>query len=32
MQAVDQWYSEAVSATATDLTITNAAKAVIGHL
>ena len=32
MQAVDQWYSEAVSATATDVTITNAAKAVIGHL
>jgi hypothetical protein len=32
MQAVDQWYSEAVSATATDLSITNAAKAVIGHL
>jgi len=32
MQAVDQWYSEAVSATATDITITNAAKAVIGHL
>jgi hypothetical protein len=32
MQAVDQWYSEAVSATATEVTITNAAKAVIGHL
>lgn len=32
MQAVDQWYSEAVSATATDVSITNAAKAVIGHL
>jgi hypothetical protein len=32
MQAVDQWYSEAVSATATDISITNAAKAVIGHL
>jgi hypothetical protein len=32
MQAVDQWYSEAVSATATDVSITNAAKAVISHL
>lgn len=32
MQAVDQWYSEAVSATASDVSITNAAKAVIGHL
>ena len=32
MQAVDQWYSEAVSPTATDVSITNAAKAVIGHL
>ena len=32
MQAVDQWYSEAISATATDVTITNAAKAVITHL
>lgn len=32
MQAVDQWYSEAVSATATDVSITNAAKVVIGHL
>jgi hypothetical protein len=32
MQAVDQWYSEAVSATATDISITNAAKAVISHL
>lgn len=32
MQAVDQWYSEAISATATDVSITNAAKAVITHL
>jgi hypothetical protein len=32
MQAVDQWYSEAISATATDVTITNAAKAVISQL
>ncbi len=32
MQAVDQWYSEAISATATDVSITNAAKAVIAHL
>jgi hypothetical protein len=32
MQAVDQWYSEAISTTATDVTITNAAKAVIAHL
>jgi hypothetical protein len=32
MQAVDQWYKEAISATATDVSITNAAKAVITHL
>lgn len=32
MQAVDQWYSEAINANATDVTITNAAKAVITHL
>src|SRR5579883_271916 len=32
MQAVDQWYSEAISATATDVSITNAAKVVIAHL
>ncbi|HXZ02958.1 MAG TPA: hypothetical protein VEI03_23420 [Stellaceae bacterium] len=32
MQAVDQWYSEATSATATDVSITTAAKAVITHL
>jgi hypothetical protein len=32
MQAVDQWYNEAISVTATDVTITNAAKAVIAHL
>ena len=32
MQAVDQWYKEAISATATDVSITNAAKAVIAHL
>jgi hypothetical protein len=32
MQAVDQWYSEAISTTATDVSITNAAKAVIAHL
>jgi hypothetical protein len=32
MQAVDQWYNEAISATATDVTITNAAKTVITHL
>jgi hypothetical protein len=32
MQAVDQWYAEAISATATDVSITNAAKAVIAHL
>jgi hypothetical protein len=32
MQAVDQWYKEASSASATDVSITNAAKAVITHL
>jgi outer membrane biosynthesis protein TonB len=32
MQAVDHWYSEAASATATDVSITNAAKAVIAQL
>jgi hypothetical protein len=32
MQAVDQWYSEAISATATEQSIANAAKAVIAHL
>lgn len=32
MQAVDQWYKEAISTTATDVSITNAAKAVITHL
>lgn len=32
MQAVDQWYSEAASNTATDVSITNAAKAVIAQL
>jgi hypothetical protein len=32
MQAVDQWYKEAISATATDVSITTAAKAVITHL
>lgn len=32
MQAVDQWYSEAISTSATDVSITNAAKAVIAHL
>src|SRR5579883_932774 len=32
MQAVDQWYSEAISATGTDVSITNAAKVVIAHL
>jgi hypothetical protein len=32
MQAVDQWYKEAISTTATDVSITNAAKAVIAHL
>lgn len=31
-QAVDQWYAEAISGTATDVTITNAARAVIAHL
>lgn len=31
-QAVDQWYAEATSATATDVTITNAARAVISQL
>lgn len=32
MQAVDQWYNEANSVTATDQSIMNAAKAVIAHL
>jgi hypothetical protein len=32
MQAVDQWYSEAINANATDVSITNAAKAVIAQL
>jgi hypothetical protein len=32
MQAVDQWYSEAINSTATDQSIANAAKAVIAHL
>jgi hypothetical protein len=32
MQAVDQWYSEAISPTGTDVSITNAAKVVIAHL
>jgi hypothetical protein len=32
MQAVDQWYSEAIRATATDQSIASAAKAVIAHL
>lgn len=32
MQAVDQWYNEAISLNATDVSITNAAKAVIAHL
>ena len=32
MQAVDQWYNEAISANATDVSITNAAKTVITHL
>jgi hypothetical protein len=32
MQAVDQWYSEAINANATDVSITNAAKTVIAHL
>ena len=31
-QAVDQWYAEAISATASDVTITNAARAVISQL
>ncbi len=31
-QAVDQWYAEATSATATDVSITNAARAVISQL
>jgi hypothetical protein len=31
-QAVDKWYAEATSATATDTTITNAARAVIAQL
>jgi hypothetical protein len=31
-QAVDQWYAEAISATASDVTITNAARAVITQL
>jgi hypothetical protein len=31
-QAVDQWYAEAISATASDVTITTAARAVIAHL
>ena len=30
-QAVDQWYAEAISATASDVTITNAARAVISQ-
>jgi hypothetical protein len=32
MQAVDQWYNEAINANATDVSITSAAKAVIAHL
>ena len=32
MQAVDQWYSEAINANATDVSITTAAKAVIQQL
>jgi hypothetical protein len=32
MQAVDQWYNEAINANATDVSITNAAKVVIAHL
>jgi hypothetical protein len=32
MQAVDQWYSEAINANATDVSITTAAKAVIAQL
>jgi hypothetical protein len=31
-QAVDQWYAEAISAGASDVTITNAARAVIAQL
>lgn len=31
-QAVDQWYAEAISATATDVSITNAARTVISQL
>lgn len=31
-QAVDQWYAEATSATASDISITNAARAVISQL
>lgn len=31
-QSVDQWYAEAISATATDVSITNAARAVISHI
>jgi hypothetical protein len=31
-QAVDQWYAEATSATASDVSITNAARAVISQL
>lgn len=31
-QAVDQWYAEATSATATEVSITNAARAVISQL
>src|SRR6185312_5749743 len=31
-QAVDQWYAEATSTTATDVSITNAARAVISQL
>jgi hypothetical protein len=31
-QAVDQWYAEAISATANDVSITNAARAVISQL
>ncbi|HLI20979.1 MAG TPA: hypothetical protein VKV32_07665 [Stellaceae bacterium] len=31
-QAVDQWYAEATSGTASDVSITNAARAVISQL
>ena len=31
-QAVDQWYAEAISGNATDVSITNAARAVIAQL